>query len=718
MILNHFMFKSEKVLSLSIFSLGLTSIVTQIILLREFLSVFYGNELVIGIVLANWMLLTGTGAYLGKFFERWKIKPGLLVFQFFALAVLPILTVFLLNYLRNLVFIPGSMIGIFQIFYSSLILLLPYCLISGFSFTILATFISISYKYNLIGKVYAIESLGGIIGGIVLNFFLIFFLKTFQSLKVLLVINLVLAVLLSFKYEKKIMRDFSIAVTLIFLVIAFSVNLDNYTRRHMFRNQKLLFYKNTPYGSLAITKQGGQMNFFENNVLLFSTNDPSANEEAVHYAMVQHPDPKNVLLIGGGISGTTKEILKYNVDRVDYVEVNPWIISVGKTFTNVLNDKRINIINTDGRLFVKNTSNKYDVVLINLPEPATAQLNRFYTIEFFGELKNKLNNGAIVSFSLLPTVDYISPETRRINSIAFNTIKKIFKNVLIVPGLKNYFLASDNKLNINIGEMISKRGINNLYVNQYYLDDEILNQRSNYIESNLEEKTKTNKDFNPVSYYRQILYWLSYFKINYWIPAVIILSGLIFLLFRLNTISFGIFCGGFAASSIEILLIIAFQIIYGYVYQATGIIITIFMGGLAAGAYYREKLIRSMWIKRFINIQFGISIYSFILPLILVLLKHLNVPVIVVHSIFYGLTFLIAVLIGLEFSLAAVLESGNFSGVSSRIYGIDLVGSAFGALLVSAFLIPLLGIILVSIVTGLLNFLSGLITLRNRMNYS
>ena len=68
--------------------------------------------------------------------------------------------------------------------------------------------------------------------------------------------------------------------------------------------------------------------------------------------------------------------------------------------------------------------------------------------------------------------------------------------------------------------------------------------------------------------------------------------------------------------------------------------------------------------------------------------------------------------------MAAVLESGNFSGVSSRIYGIDLVGSAFGALLVSAFLIPLLGIILVSIVTGLLNFLSGLITLRNRMNYS
>ena len=48
------------------FVLGFSSLYTQVFLLREFLSIFNGNELVLGIVLANWMLLTGTGAYLGK----------------------------------------------------------------------------------------------------------------------------------------------------------------------------------------------------------------------------------------------------------------------------------------------------------------------------------------------------------------------------------------------------------------------------------------------------------------------------------------------------------------------------------------------------------------------------------------------------------------------------------------------------------------------------
>ena len=48
------------------FSLGFTAIITQIILLREFLTVFYGNELIIGIVLTNWMVLTAIGAGIGR----------------------------------------------------------------------------------------------------------------------------------------------------------------------------------------------------------------------------------------------------------------------------------------------------------------------------------------------------------------------------------------------------------------------------------------------------------------------------------------------------------------------------------------------------------------------------------------------------------------------------------------------------------------------------
>ncbi|GAI21730.1 unnamed protein product, partial [marine sediment metagenome] len=203
----------------------------------------------------------------------------------------------------------------------------------------------------------------------------------------------------------------------------------------------------------------------------------------------------------------------------------------------------------------------------NLPEPTTAQINRFYTIEFFNELKRVLNKDAVVSLSLMSTANYVSDEARQINSVLYNTLKKVFNSILIVPGEKNYFLVSAQKLDINIAEMIEEKGIDNIYVNQYYLDDELLKQRSDFIINNLDKSAALNKDFSPVSYYQQLLYWLSYFKFNYWILAIIILIVLILIISRQNPISIGMFTGGFAASSIEVVLLISFQIIYGYVMQ-------------------------------------------------------------------------------------------------------------------------------------------------------
>lgn len=112
------------------FCLGLTAMSTQLVLLREFLSLFNGNEIVIGFVLANWMLLTGLGAWLGRFYRR--KSPGLkgILTGLLLLSYLGPPTLFLSDWLRNLVFTPGSLAGINQVFISSFLLLLPFCLLS------------------------------------------------------------------------------------------------------------------------------------------------------------------------------------------------------------------------------------------------------------------------------------------------------------------------------------------------------------------------------------------------------------------------------------------------------------------------------------------------------------------------------------------------------------------------------------------------------------
>ena len=101
--------------------------------------------------------------------------------------------------------------------------------------------------------------------------------------------------------------------------------------------------------------------------------------------MAQRPDARKVLLVSGGISGTAREILKYHVSRVDYVELDPLILELGRKYLpDNLADRRIRVINTDGRLFIKQTGEKYDVAIMDVPAPSTAQLNRFYTVEFHG----------------------------------------------------------------------------------------------------------------------------------------------------------------------------------------------------------------------------------------------------------------------------------------------------------------------------------------------
>jgi len=182
-------------------------------------------------------------------------------------------------------------------------------------------------------------------------------------------------------------------------VLITDINKIAYNR--LFPGQELIEQMDTPYNNLAISESEGQFNFYQNGTPLFSTGDMISNEENVHYAMLQHHNPKNVLLLSGGISGTIDEILKYNITSIDYVEADPGLIYLGnKYLKNLQKNKNVNIINQDARLFLKDYEKKYDVVLINLPDPSNTFLNRYYTIEFIEELKQRLTRSSVISINL------------------------------------------------------------------------------------------------------------------------------------------------------------------------------------------------------------------------------------------------------------------------------------------------------------------------------
>ncbi len=703
-------FPIENKQKLPVLALGMTAIITQVVLLREFMSIFHGNELVIGTILANWMILTGLGAYLGKNAVKVNPSQGFVFYSLFLSGIIPIATVILLNYLKNIVFPVGTMVGLPQIFISSLILLLPFCILSGFLFTFYASFLSQKYHSNLISKVYAIEATGSLGAGILYSFFLIYFFHSLQILSIISVINLIIALVYSRDWGSRYKKT-AISISLILMIIGiFVFHIDVRLKGFLFPNQEIVYVKDTPFGNLIITESAGQKNFYENNVLLYSTDNVIGNEETVHFPMLQHSSPKKVLLIGGGISGLTNEILKYPVERIDYVEINPWIIDIGQRYTQSFVDDRIRTINEDARLFLRKTKEKYDIIIIDMPPPASAQVNRYFTLEFFRELQEKSANSAIISLCLPSTENYVSEEAARVQSVIYHTLQKVFKNITIIPGEKNYFIVSDNHTDLNISQLAIRRGIENVYVNQYYIDDTGLKQRSRSISGTLSPTAEINKDFRPVAYFMEIGYWMSYSNINLWMVIGIGTVLITLLLVRLNSVNFGLFTTGFTSSSMELLFIVSFQIIYGYVYQVLGVIITIFMAGLAIGALYQRKILKMEKLELFWKMQFGIAVFAGVIPVILILLQTIQFPTALVYLVFFLITLIISVFTGIQFSLASQVQNNSIARVSSAIYSVDLMGSAAGAFLVSVILFPILGLVKIFVLLAILNIFSGFIS--------
>lgn len=698
-------------------ALGVTAIATQIVLLREFLSIFYGNELVIGIVLANWLLLTGLGSFLGRLAEGRETSDRPAICSLIGLGLLPPLTVALLRGLRNEVFIPGSMIGITQASLSSLVLLAPFCLLSGFSFALFAAALSERLKANAISLAYVWESLGSALGGAAFSLLLIPRLDTFQALTITVFLNLTLAAM-----KARASCHPRIAALALALIVAAALTIglaapDTLTRRLLFPGQEVVAFRDTPYGNLTVTRQGDQLNFFENTVLMASTNDVAAAEEAVHYAMVQHPKPRHVLLVGGGIAGTPHEVLRYGVASVDYTEINPWLIDLAQTFTKALSDQKIQVIPDDARRHVRRTDRRYDVALINLPDPETAQLNRYFTVEFFRELKRVLHSGAVISLSLLPATEYQGAEARLLSSSLQATLKQVFTNVLIVPGGRNYFLASDGPLAIHIGRLIEERGLETVYVNQYYLDDRILETRSREITAALANNAPVNTDFAPVCYFQQLAYWLSSLGISSGPWLFLGLAALLMAGWRFSTIGLGIFTGGFCASSLEMVLLIAFQALYGSLYQMTGIVVTSFMAGLAAGSWSVRHFAGKAHIGSFISLQLLVAAAGVVLALALPRLQADDHAPAAIHLLFTAMSFVAAALIGMEFAVASLIRRGTAASVAGELYGLDLAGSAVGALTVTVYAIPRLGLTGVSLLVGAVSALSAGICLIGRGGY-
>ena len=374
------------------------------------------------------------------------------------------------------------------------------------------------------------------------------------------------------------------------------------------------------------------------------------------------------------------------------------------------------------------------MVIVNVPDPSTSQLNRFYTREFFGEVRRILTPGGVLSFSLGTYENYLSPALARLIGIAERTLRAEFPNVLVLPGSRVFFLASDGELTANVAERIEQAGVKTLLVNRSYLKGMLTADRMADVRRAAAEASSLNEDFSPILYYCHLRYWMSQFQVRFGLFEAMLAVLLLAYLVRLRPVPLVIFCGGFAASALEVVLLLAFQVLYGSLYYQVGLIVTAFMAGLVIGAMLigRWRALRSA--RHLAYLAAAMAGFAGLLPLALLGLKgverlgwpeagQIAIPL---------LTLTLAVLVGMQFPLAARIDLGRGwrrlseesstewkdlsrqpppspspAATSGRLYTADYIGAAFGALLVSTLLIPLLGVFVVCLATAGLNLVAA-----------
>ena len=749
----------KKGILFSIALIGFTAIVTQIIFMREFLVVFYGNEITIGFIFAGWFIAGSLGSWLlGRFSD--KINPKIVVFSLcqIGLSILLPLSILEIRSIKSILhFGSGEVIPLLPMFLSSFLILLPVCLLLGFMFSLSSRIYDIKSDIIAakIGMVYFLEAMGSIIGGLLVSFILIRLLNSFQIMAILSLLNISGAILLQTLSESKKTRLVFIAVftgSLIASLLIWLFNgwddLQQKSLKLQWKGYELLASENSIYGNIAVTKSRSQRSFFYNGVHLYTLPDQLTSEEAVHFALLEQPKPAKILLVGGGVGGLLEEVLKHPAKKVDYLELDPMIIRMAQSYLpkeeyRFLRDRRVEVKNLDGRLFIKSTNNKYDCVIVHLGDPSCAQMNRYYTVEFFREVKRVLNDGGILSFALTSSESYISRQLKDFLKSIYASLREVFSDVKVIPGDTAYFLVCDKPGLLTydykiLEERAKERNLDIKYVREYYLFSKLSPQKINSTENALQPQklVKANYDFRPISYYYDMVFWAAHFKdsflsrileaateskiwkIVFGICGLILLFGLISVKkkteLRRRATLLSIMTTGFTQMVIQIAILLSFQIIYGYVYYKLGLIITAFMAGLGMGSLWIIRIMPKL--KKDLNLliwaQLAICIYPLTLPGILLWLSNSSAGAISwlgSNVLFLFLPIIAGFIGGFQFPLANKIYLGNekkdIGKVAGLSYGMDLFGSCLGAFLTAIFLIPILGIPKTCWVAAVINFI-------------
>jgi spermidine synthase len=525
---------------------------------------------------------------------------------------------------------------------------------------------------------------------------------------------------------------------------------------------KLVESRYTPYSHVSIGRAGHAKNekgetarrgervifgLFNDGVLNATFPDRHLFAEQAAHIIVQNPEARRVLILGGGPEGLAQQLARFpSIDQIDCILQDPWATEMvrrrlDKRAQRALDGRRIRVINQDGRRYVNSGAQdkRYDLVVSLVAQPTTAALNRFFTLEFFKAVKRIAPDGVFMLFFHRDERVYLIQQERLALASIYRTLQTAYPHTTLQVGRFDYMTAAQQAILARDTATLAHRyrslGLNSWpYPPNAFPGRSVDRKRSQALAARLSETSVTlNQDGRPITYFHTIAYLGRLSKSSFTAlierlsgltgPAVFLLAALLFALCILKRCAdpdpaaarrfhtaLGLSTVGFASMTIQIVNLVAFQNTLGSLYAELGRLTGVLMAGLALGAlagrFVAAKTTRPRML--FIGALILMATLTALLPTLLATLAWRTAGLATagfltlsgVAGLSTGLVFPLAVAAYRAKKQSSKMPSTDVSPIgatevastAAALDAADHIGACIGGLATGALLIPLLGL--------------------------
>ncbi len=679
------------------FLLGLFSTGAQVLMLRELVSSFHGDELLLGTALFGWLLAVAGGALVGGGRMMVHRVRKLLVLASLVLLVMIVITRLIPVVLTDS---PGEFIPFTTAATMSVLLMLPVGLFSGMLFPAIAAKGRSSRQG--VTQVYLFEGLGAFVGGLILTVMIGTFFTTL-GMAVLLGLTVLWV---AYRPERRVVFVILLIGLHGAMLIVWNLipHVDQYLDSLKYSGYEVRLSTDTHYGHQAVFERDGHMVLVSDNTIEASSPDPVNTQNMLIPPLLYRPDATRVLYVGRSEFGLAE--LAAQIPQVEVTAIDPRGSLTEALKRLVPGSDSMRMLDEDPVSYVSGSDDLYDIVILDVGLPDTYRTSRLFTPRYGQKISRLLADSGLVFFPVdIDTERYVAAEQADVLAVIHNTLLAVFDSVHLWPGEKTLFFASNTLLfDLPIDTLVGRANLLECrkdFFEEFFLRDRLNDFRVERLNQSLAGTHEINSLDKPVLPHFQaicrakvsggdsrLLPWLM--GSVPWIPGLLIGLVAIFVttLIGVNRQRrFGLFlyfAAGFVSLTLELISFYQYQSLAGSLYAELALLVGAFMLGLASGTYLGGR-----WAFRRLD---AVSLLILLGATTLFMSTSLHISygwLPLYHAVFQ---FAVALGTGLLF-VAATRRYYCDGGPSHRGagYATELFGSACGALLTTTVLLPLIG---------------------------